>query len=132
MRLLFFVFALTVCSAANAQDAYKCVILDYVQIQDDGTFGEPVLPPEIGADFVVDRGTGRMSGALNNHKSFAEPQVLDMGSSEQAYKAITVYGPLVSVEFLYVEEFAESRQKPFFFVGGLSGQTISSGLCEAY
>jgi len=131
MRLLFFVFALTVCSAANAQQAYKCVILDYVQIQDDGTFGEPDLPPEIGADFVVDRGTGRMSGALNNH-NWPPSQVLDMGSSEQAYKAITVTESYVSVTFLYVEEFAESRQKPFFFVGGLSGQTISSGLCEDY
>lgn len=112
---------------AFASDGYKCKVLSAVGLQDDGALGTDGVPRGfVGQEFVVDKGTGRIIGTLTNHGSGGQPQVVDYGSDAQAYKAITVYQPNVSVDYLYVQEFNETEKKPFFFV---EGSKVLTGHC---
>jgi len=119
------------CSVASfAQSDYKCVVKTDSRLEDDGSTSSNGLT--VGEEFVVDRSTGVMIGAFRNSNNFHEgnkPHVLDYGSSQQAFKAITIFQPKVSVDYLYVQEFSSSSEKPFMFVTGSSTYT---GLCTSY
>lgn len=52
---------LAVSPASLSHSAYKCIVSDGKRVADDGTFSEWTY--SIGKDFVLDRQTGRMSGA---------------------------------------------------------------------
>jgi hypothetical protein len=115
----------------QAESAYKCIVQDQRELQDNGTLHElSSLNPlnAIGEEFIVDKETGRTSGALINHSAYGSPEVMDIGSDQQAYKAITIYQPFTMVELLYVEEYKVGR-KPFFFT---SGTSVYSGICTDY
>ena len=62
-----------------------------------------------------------------NHNDFAQPTVLDPGSSEQFFRVITVYQPYTSVDYLQIEEFADDEEKPFLFLD--SPNTVVTGSC---
>ena len=110
-----------------AQTAYKCVIKDAKTVADDGTLEEWTY--SVGKDFVVDRPTGRMSGAHVNHNAYGQPQVIDYGSEDQAFKAVTIYEPYTALDYIWVEEFNEGPAKQFIF---LTGSITYSGLCTDY
>ena len=114
---------------ANAfEAAYQCVVKDAKQLADDGTL--EIWDYYLGAEFVVDRATGRMNGRLKNHGYFGEPTVIDPGSKEQALKVITVHDAgFPAVDYLYVGLFAEGYEKPFVFI---KGQEVFSGACKPY
>jgi len=118
-------------NAASA-DAYKCYVKNHKTLSDSGELVDFWGKETVGVmtkEFVVDKQTGRMSGELKNHNAFGEPQVLDLGGARQAYKVMTIYQPLTTVDFLYVQEFASGSKKPFFFTTGTMHHT---GLCEHY
>ena len=113
-----------------ALDGYKCVVKDATQLKDDGTQSEAKdVLVTIGDEFVVDKVTGRMIGRLSNHSMNRQPKVIDFGSDDQAFKALTIFEPYVTVNYLYIEEYAQSFQKPFFFV---EYQRYITGLCEPF
>ena len=112
--------------ASLAQSAYKCVINDAKRVADDGTFSE--WTQNVGKDFVVDRTTGRMSGALRNHATNGDPQVIDFGSTKSAYKAVTIYKPFVALDYIYINQFS-GPAKPFIY---LTGSITYSGVCSDY
>ena len=112
--------------ASMSQSAYKFVVSDAKRVSDDGTFSEWTY--SIGKDFVLDRQTGRMSGAHTNHNANGQPNVIDYGSEDQAYKAVTIYEPFTALDYIFVQEFS-GPAKPFIF---LSGSITYSGLCTDY
>ena len=129
-RRLIFISALMICNAshANAQ-AYKCVIEEHRKLSAIGELENGKYDFYVGKEFVVDRGTGRMSGILTNHASFGQPEVKDYGSSEQAFKVVTEFSGNTMIDYLYVQEFSATTDKPFFFV---TSDEAFSGLCRDY
>lgn len=124
---------LSVC--ASAADGYKCVPKQILERLPDGTLGggsTSSMLMRMNSDFVVDRVTGRMVGSTgfsNYNEGYGVPKVIDPGSSEQAFKVLTVYSPYPSVAYLEIEEFREGKSKPFTFIGG---GYIVAGTCEHY
>lgn len=124
--IFLFLTILTVSPASLSQSAYKCIVSDAKRVADDGTFSEWTY--SIGKDFVLDRQTGRMSGTHTNHNAYGQPKVIDYGSEDQAYKAVTIYEPFTTLDYILVNEFS-GPTKPFIF---LSGSITYSGLCTDY
>lgn len=80
---------------------------------------------------TYERATGRMSGALKN-TYFTDPVVIDYGSRENAYKAVTTMrldqglGAGSNIYALNVAEYEEDEKKPFVF---LWNGTVFFGQC---
>lgn len=131
MRFIsFFILTLAIPVQGFAIDAYKCTVTDAKGLSDNGLL-EPDEFSQMfpGKEFVLDKGTGRITGGLSNHNGNGQPEVLDYGSTEQAFKAITIFRPFVTVEYLYIEEFNRSNLKPFMLIDGAH---IFTGICEPY
>jgi hypothetical protein len=81
--------------------------------------------------FYVDRRTGVMSGILQN-AFVARPDVVDFGSGENSYKAITILrlnqgaGAGTNVHVLIVNEWESSLNKSFVF---MSNAQVFFGTC---
>ena len=69
-----------------------------------------------------------MGGPIANHNNAGQPQVLDPGSDEQAFKVLTIYRPYTSVAYLQIDSYTESREKPFLFVSSTAG--VITGTCQ--
>lgn len=109
-------------ASANAAPDYRCIIEKRIS-------ASPELPAiqsaqekaHIGKHFSVEKKTGIVSGALKN-AFLEEPQIIDDGSSGQAYKVVStirpgesdVYGP--GIYALIIDESANAAQKPFVFM----------------
>lgn len=109
---------------------YSCVITASYLLSGDGSLSETQY--KVGRTFTVDRGTGRAIGAIKNHNITAygnfQPTVIDRGSGEQYFKALTVYGSNnPSIDVLVVKEFAGADEKPFMF--NHNGE-VKTGTCE--
>ena len=119
---------LAVAGQVSAAGAYDCVVKSSRSPDKAGQLVEDsVTKLFLGKTFTVDRETGRMLGTPSNHNAYGRPQVLDPGSSEQAYKVLTIFRPNVNVDFLRVEEHAEQKRKPFLFV---TGSMVMTGTCD--
>lgn len=114
-----------------ASGGYKCTVLEAKQLSNAGKMEVSKFTKQyIGKEFVVDKKTGRMTGQVKNHNFNGEPKVLDQGSAQQAYKAITIFSPFTTVDYLYIQAFAEGPKKPFYFID--LGDNILTGTCENY
>lgn len=115
--------------AATSGNDYWCSVLDVKKLGNDGLItDESVYRVTIGMHFSVNRSTGEISGKpISNTNAFGYPEVLDNGSSEQAFKVITVYKPYVYVSYLQINEYEDGSQKPFVFY---DQTTMYTGLCQ--
>ena len=117
---------------AQTPPDYMCTIVDLAEARDDGRIGstgwtDRVADELVGTSFLVDRQSGRMTGSvLRNDNAFGTPQIVDHGSSEQAYKVVTVYQPRATLDYLRVEEHVDGPVKPFLF---LNGRQLVTGTC---
>jgi len=110
--------------------AYKCLVTHAASLSESGEMASSDFTNlYIGKEFTLDKGTGRIQGDLSNSNAHGQPIVLDYGSSEQAFKAITIFQPFTSITYLYIEEFVEGIKKPFLI---LDGAKTYSGLCAPY
>ena len=123
-----FLSLLIISNVALASD-YKCTIESNRLLEKTGKLSNDSFSLK-GKEFVVNRKTGQTTGALSNHNTFGKPEVLDYGSKEQAFQTITIYHPIVSVDFLYVAEYEEGKIKPFLYVDAVLG--VISGTCIEY
>lgn len=85
---------------------------------DDVDYGSP------GLTFVVDRSDGRMDGLPRNHNPYGTPRVIEHGSSEMDFKAVTIYEPFAAAEVLVIRIW--EPKMPFAFSSGLD---FFSGTC---
>ncbi|MGE6315736.1 hypothetical protein ACQKC1_08075 [Shewanella baltica] len=130
-----FVFSCWTVAATAAGRDYKCVVERVSSASgDNGSSHQFYVDNYVGRDFSVDRASGVMAGALKN-SYVTEPQVIDFGSSENAYKAVATMrvdqgaGAGSSVYALTIEEFESGPEKPFVF---LMNATVFFGKCEHY
>lgn len=88
-----------------ARSCRRCLSVQVVagnKLTSDGTLAHSDFSKfQAGKQFVVDKRSGQISGDITN--AYGEPQVLDSGSKQQAYKVLTVYRPKVYVGYLYVQ-----------------------------
>ena len=109
---------------------YSCVIEETYFLKDSGSLDGSDYGA--GKTFTIDRGTGRTLGAIKNYNTTAygdfQPKVIDRGNHEQYFKALTIYGSHnPSIDVLVVQEFADSKLKPFLFTH--NGE-VTTGVCE--
>ena len=109
---------------------YSCVIEETYFLKDSGSLDGSDYGA--GKTFTIDRGTGRTLGAIKNYNTTAygdfQPKVIDRGNHEQYFKALTIYGSHnPSIEVLVVQEFSDSKLKPFLFTH--NGE-VTTGVCE--
>jgi len=79
------------------------------------------------SQFVLDRATGSFLGKYLTNSEWSTT-VLDRGSKEQSYKAISKnQGGYLHTMYLEVKIFSASEQKPFYLA---DGNTIYTGVCK--
>ena len=104
---------------AISGDDYRCVVERITLAQGDvGAKYESYKKAYIGKEFTIERTSGMMAGALKN--SFTtKPQVIDFGSKENAFKAITTMrsdqsaGGGSNIYAITILEYLDEVQKPF-------------------
>lgn len=120
--------------SAHAFSDYQCTI-ERIAIADVDSKALAAFESNfIGKQFSVDRKTGNMTGALKN-SYVTKPQVIDFGSKENAFKAVTIMrksdgaGKGSNIYALTINEYSESNRKPFVF---LRNDETFFGTCEHF
>jgi hypothetical protein len=132
LRLLAFSALIFATTAAAAHADYRCKVERIHTAQGEGpaslVHGE--RKAWIGKEFSVNRRTGAMSGPLRNNYA-TEPTVIDPGSQENSFKAISTLrpnelGPGSAVYALVINEYVDGSKKPFAF---MSSDVVYFGTC---
>lgn len=120
---------------AHADTNYRCTIAQRVSASPES---ESVRMAQdrahIGKQFAVDRHSGVMTGVLKNAYA-VDPQVVDFGSGERAYKVVTAMKPDDGAGFgsnvyaLVINEQDAAAQKPFVF---LENDKVYLGQCAHF
>lgn len=124
------VLSIFACSAFGRGD-FRCTVKESLRLGDSGTLvsGTEVAKKNLEKEFIVDRETGRMSGGgFTNHMSGENPTVYDYKPDENGYKAITIYEPNHTVDYLKIKEYVDGEEKPFIYLGAWG--EIVSGTCR--
>lgn len=128
------VLVLTFAATAQTMRDYKCVI-ERVASADPAPKNQEFLEKNfVGKEFTVDRRTGVMAGALKN-SYITVPVVVDAGSSENSFKAVTTLrkeqgvGPGSNAYLLVVKEYATTIKKPFLFA---ENEDVYFGSCTHF
>ncbi len=129
MKYIFSILVLFSINTYAGQD-YKSTITNASAPNENGYLEEIGDKSVIGKLFTVNRQTGDISGPIKN-KYLSEPQVIDYGSVENSYKAISVMKNNVTtnVYTLVIEEFVDSHKKPFVY---LSNSWVFYGFCKHF
>jgi hypothetical protein len=135
MLVLSVMAAAVMSSAALAGNDYRCTIERVIDSIEDNSSSITVKKKMyIGKEFTVDRRTGVMAGALKN-AYLTEPRVIDSGSNENSFKAVTAMrkdqgvGAGSNLFAIVVKEYSESSKKPFVF---LENDTVFYGHCSHF
>lgn len=119
-------------TAVAGSNGYQCAITSESQLQGDGSLGRPRKDSALGKRFAVDRRTGAMVEPDGEYWSFggAEPSVIARGNSENSFVSV-VTSPArtsgVHAAFLRVQEYEDTKLKPFVLV---AGGLVYTGMCE--
>ncbi len=108
---------------------YRCTIMDLSRTTDKGFFVKQFLyrvnvRPQT---FWVDRNQGLVRGDVFDNVNAQEIRIIDRGSEQQAFKLLSVFGPMMTIDYLQIKEYKEGAQKPFT---GMSQGKAFSGLCQ--
>lgn len=123
------------CGTSWAVEDYRCTIERVVL----GPSSEAHLQASTttkfkGKEFTISRRTGVMTGALKNAYVTA-PVVVDMGSSQNSFKAVTTLrpgegsGPGSNAYLLVVREYTSGPMKPFMFA---DNDEVYFGTCQHF
>jgi hypothetical protein len=128
-----FIVSIVFSVSSYASNSFICTVLDAFTLGENGKIDQSsnVAKNALGKEFVVNRQKGQITGCgFVNTMTGQMPQVFDYLPSENGYKAITIYKPNFTVDYLQVNEYVESHQKPFVHKGAF-GTTVT-GLCRYY
>lgn len=107
---------------------FKCSVKSVSVLGKDGLLEKGGVKVE---EFTVSRSTGIISGGgLNNARSGQLPTVYNTLPSENGFKAITIYSPNPTVDYLDIGEWKDGPKKPFIYQSAWS--SIYTGLCTYY
>ena len=129
---IFFLGVLLGTVNSYASNNFKCVAKGSVTLEKDGRLSADtiVAKKRLNKEFVVNRVTGQITWGFINTMSGQMPTVYDYLPSENSYKAITIYKPNFTVDYLQINEYVEGKEKPFFYKGAW-GEMVS-GICTYY
>ncbi|MFY2509331.1 hypothetical protein ACN3E9_13820 [Vibrio pectenicida] len=130
---IIFVVSVVFSMSTHASNNFKCIVLDAFTLEENGKIDQSsnVAKNALGKEFTVNRQTGQITGGgFVNTMSGQMPQVFDHLPSENGYKAITIYKPNFTIDYLQINEYVESPKKPFVYKGAW-GTTVT-GLCSHY
>lgn len=136
MKKIFFLMYsfLILFSIANpsyaGHNTYQCKIHQIQELTKEGKFipHKGAYKNIVDEFFTVNRESGEMIGFPFSTEGHRETSVLDRGNKDSAYKAFVVsHPPNIWVKYIYIQEFEESSQKPFW--GTADGYLIYSGIC---
>lgn len=133
MKIVFFIVLILFSGVCSAFDNFKCTIKDAIYLEDNGTLNHKshIVEWYLGKEFVVNRTTGLITGArIINNMSGQMPSVYDYLPEENGYKAVTLYKPNNTMDYLQINQFSKNTEKPFFFKGAFG--TMVSGTCINY
>ena len=128
IKIVFFITLLIILNPVYAS-SYKCTIESNHDLEDSGKLSSSDDWLK-GKEFFIDKRNGITSGALSNHNDLGSPQILDTGSKDQAFQVLTIYRPIVAVDYLTVKEFVDSKVKPFLYIDSVFG--VITGTCISY
>lgn len=130
----FTILLFLVLTAHNAVADFKCQVKESMTLSESGVMERTsdVAQMNQSKEFVVNRSTGIISGGgFMNSMAGQLPEVLDTYKPAQnAYKAITVYKPNNTVDYLEIMEFVEGNRKPFIYKAAWG--SIVTGTCVSY
>lgn len=120
---------------AHADPNYRCTIAQRISASPESpSVRKAQERAHLGKQFTVDRNTGVMTGVLKN-AYVVDPQVVDFGSGEHAYKVVTAMklddgaGFGSNVYALTVNEQEDAALKSFVF---LENDKVYLGQCEHF
>lgn len=130
----FITLAFLLLTTHNALADFKCQVKDSMTLSDLGVMerSSDVAKMNQSKEFVVNRSTGIISGGgLMNNMSGQLPEVLDTyNPAQNSYKAITVYKPNNTVDYLEIKEYVEGDKKPFIYKAAWG--SIVTGVCVGF
>jgi len=118
------------CFSAND---FRCIVKESYTLEDNGKLSSDtnVAKSSLNKEFIVNRQTGQITGGgFTNTMSGQMPKVYNYLPSENGFKAITIYKPNYTVDYLQINEFREGKEKPFIYKGAWG--EIITGVCTAY
>ena len=125
--------ALLIAVNCNASGDFKCIVKESFTLENNGKLSTEtsVAKSKINKEFIVNRQTGQMTGSsFINTMSGQMPTVYDYLPSENGYKAITIYKPNNTIDYLQINEYSEGKEKPFLYKGAWG--EIVTGVCVTY
>lgn len=123
--LLTLVFTEYTFSSSTTSDSYKCTIKDKNILSADGLLESKKQTTE--GVFFVDRITGIANGDFKNYISPNDVKVLNRGSKEFSFVALSSVGPYDYVNYIEIHEYVDSEIKPFLALDNWDG--ILTGTC---
>ena len=133
MRVLSGILGILVASNCYAGEDFKCVVTESVELLKNGELSREtnVARSNIGKEFVVNRRTGQMTGGgFTNTMSGQMPKVYNHLPQENGFKALTIYEPDYTIDYLKINEYVDGPEKPFLYIGAWG--EIVSGKCTYY
>ena len=116
-----------------ASGDFKCVVKEAYTLDANGKLSTKAdsAKNKINKEFTVNRQTGQMSGGgFVNTMSGQMPSVYNYLPNENGFKAITIYKPNFTVDYLQIDEYVDGKNKPFIYKGAWG--TIVTGICTYY
>lgn len=134
MKKIYIAALLTTFWGQGAIADFKCQVKESMTLSNDGVMEKSsnVAKMNSGKEFTVNRSTGVITGGgFVNNMSGRAPDVLDAyDPSENSYKAITIYKPNYTVDYLEINEYVKGDKKPFIFKAAWG--SIVTGVCTYY
>lgn len=112
-------------SSPTTSDSYKCTIKAKKILSDDGLLEPNKKVTE--KVFFVDRSTGMANGGFKNYISPNDVKVINRGSKEFSFVALSSVGPHDYVNYIEIHEYVSSEIKPFLALDNWDG--ILTGTC---
>ena len=123
------VFFLLLAANTNAgRHSYTCEVLSVYDLADSGILELSDYAEKMkGGAFTVSRITGHIMGEVLSTKLSKLTQVINRGSSENAFKATANFGH--QVQLLEIQEFHQGPIKPFVAMS-MGGAGVVTGICK--
>ena len=108
---------------------YECVVKTEYRLDKGGaiTSVPKDVASSLGERFMVDRGTGRITGVGTDNKIAKKFRVIQQGDASHTFAVTSTYWG-GTTDYLQVNEFAQTPEKPFLLV--FKGFWINAGTCR--
>ena len=118
-------------SSWGGEKEYHCTIKSVFNLNGDGnlkSFGNNSLL----TTFIIDKTSGLVKSSWLGNEVWPTKTIIDSGSSKQSFKLLTLSEDVIGTnggkhaQYLQVEEYAETFEKPFMHT---DGKIVATGVC---